>query len=63
MTREERYRILSPAEIADARAQAERALNTVGIPPELIDALRPILAPAAAALAAEDAAIEAATAA
>lgn len=52
--REERHRILSPAEIADARAQAERAVSTVGIPPELIDALRPILAPAAEALAAED---------
>ncbi len=55
MTREERHRILSPAEIADAQAQAERAVNTVGIPQELIDRLRPILAPAAAALAAEEA--------
>lgn len=55
MTREERERILSPAEIADAHAQADRALRTVGIPPELIDALRPILAPAAEALASEDA--------
>lgn len=55
MTREERHRILSPAEIADARAQAERAVTTVGIPAELIDALRPILAPAAEALAVDDA--------
>jgi hypothetical protein len=53
VTREERHRLLSPAEIADARAQAERAIRTVGIPPELIDALRPILAPAVQALAAE----------
>ncbi|SBT89416.1 hypothetical protein GA0115233_100963 [Streptomyces sp. DI166] len=62
MTREERHRILSPAEIADARAQAQRAISTVGIPPELIDVLRPILAPAAAALAAEDAAAQTAAA-
>lgn len=55
MTREERHRILSPAEIADARAQADRAIRTVGIPSELIDQLRPILAPVAEALAAEDA--------
>ncbi|MFH9011196.1 hypothetical protein ACH4C6_07450 [Streptomyces sp. NPDC017943] len=53
MTREERQRILSPAEIADARAQAERALNTVGIPQQLIESLRPILAPAAEASAQE----------
>ncbi|MFE9923303.1 hypothetical protein ACFYQA_17460 [Streptomyces sp. NPDC005774] len=51
MTREERRRILSAAELADARNQAQRALNTVGIPPELIESLRPILAPAAQALA------------
>ena len=62
MTREERHRILSPAEIADAHAQAERALSTVGIPAELIDVLRPILAPAARALAAEDAAAQPAAA-
>ena len=62
MTREERHRILSAAEIADARAQAERAISTVGIPSELIDALRPILAPAAQALAADAAAQVAAAA-
>ena len=56
MTREERHRILSPAEITDARGQAERAVSTVGIPQELIDRLRPVLAPAAQALAAEAAA-------
>jgi len=59
VTREERRRILSDAELADARAQAERAISTVGIPPALIDALRPILAPAAEALAADDAAVQA----
>jgi hypothetical protein len=53
--REERHRILSPAEVADARRQAERAISAVGIPPELIAALRPILAPAAEAVAAEEA--------
>ena len=58
MTREERHRILSSAEIADARGQAERALTTVGIPQELIDRLRPILAPAVEALAAEEAAAQ-----
>lgn len=62
MTREERRRILSDAELADARAQAARAIRTVGIPPELIDVLRPILAPAAAALAADDAPTQAAAA-
>lgn len=62
MTREERHRILSPAEIADARSQAERAISTVGIPPDLIDALRPILAPAAEALAAADVVVQAAAA-
>ncbi|MFF0598095.1 hypothetical protein [Streptomyces antibioticus] len=51
MTREERRQVLSDAELADARAQAQRALDTVGIPPELIETLRPILAPAAEALA------------
>lgn len=56
MTREERQRILSPAEIAEAHAQADRALKTVGIPPALIDELRPILAPVAEAIAAEEAA-------
>jgi hypothetical protein len=55
MTREERHRILTPAEIADARRQANRAIATVGIPAELIDQLRPILAPAAERLAAEEA--------
>lgn len=60
MTREERLRILSPAEVADARRQADRAVSTVGIPAELIAALRPILAPAAEALAAEEAATAAA---
>ncbi|MEU9349064.1 hypothetical protein AB0D74_48490 [Streptomyces sp. NPDC048278] len=59
MTREERHRILSPAEIADAHAQADRALTTVGIPAELIEELRPILAPIAAAIAAEKAAARA----
>ncbi|MDX3170072.1 hypothetical protein PV516_40640 [Streptomyces scabiei] len=54
MTREERHRILSPAEIADAQGQARRAVSTVGIPRELIDRLRPILAPAAAAIAADE---------
>lgn len=54
MTREERHRLLSPAEIADAQGQARRAVSTVGIPQELIDRLRPILAPAAAALAAAE---------
>jgi hypothetical protein len=58
VTREERHRILSPAEIADAQGQAERAVTTVGIPQELIDRLRPILAPAAEALAAEEAAAQ-----
>lgn len=56
MTREERQRVLSSAELADARGQAQRALAAVGIPSELIDALRPILAPAAEALARADAA-------
>ena len=56
MTREERRRILGAAEIADARAQAERALSTVGIPQQLIESLRPILAPAAEACALEEAA-------
>lgn len=56
MTREERHALLSPAEIADAQGQARRAVSTVGIPQELIDRLRPILAPAAAAIAAEEAA-------
>lgn len=55
MTREERERILSPAEIAEAHAQADRALSTVGIPPALINELRPILAPVAEAIAAEEA--------
>ncbi|MDX2566049.1 hypothetical protein PV413_23870 [Streptomyces scabiei] len=59
MTREERHRILSPAEIADAQGQARRAVSTVGIPPELIDQLRPILAPAAKAIAADEAAARA----
>lgn len=62
MRREERHRLLSPAEIADARSQAERAITTVGIPPELIDVLRPILAPAAEALAAETVSVQAAAA-
>ena len=53
MTREERHRILSPAEIEDAQSQARRAVSTVGIPQELIDRLRPILAPAAKAVADE----------
>lgn len=56
MTREERHRILSPAEIADAHAQADRALRTVGIPVALLDELRPILAPVAESIAAEEAA-------
>ena len=56
MTREERHRILSASEIADARGQAERAIRTVGIPAALIDELRPILAPVAEAIAAEAAA-------
>lgn len=56
MTREERRQILSAAELADARSQAQRALATVGVPIELIDSLRPILAPAAEALADADAA-------
>ncbi|WP_432198966.1 hypothetical protein [Streptomyces sp. bgisy027] len=55
MTKEERHAILTPEEIADARAQADRAIRTVGIPPELIAQLRPILAPAAERLAAEQA--------
>ncbi|WP_200302288.1 hypothetical protein [Streptomyces adelaidensis] len=59
MTREERHRILSPAEIADAQSQAQRAVTTVGIPQELIDRLRPILAPAATALATDEAAAHA----
>ncbi|MEU3254236.1 hypothetical protein [Streptomyces sp. NPDC006997] len=53
MTREERQRILSQSEVADAQAQAERALSTVGIPPELINALRPILAAAAESVTAD----------
>jgi hypothetical protein len=57
MTREERERILSPAEIAEAHAQADRAINTVGIPPQLINELRPILAPVAEAIAAEEAVV------
>ncbi|NML55304.1 hypothetical protein HHL19_16145 [Streptomyces sp. R302] len=51
MTREERHRILSTEEIADARRQARKAIDEVGIPPELIDRLRPVLAPVAEALA------------
>ena len=62
MTREERHALLSPAEIEDAQGQARRAVSTVGIPQELIDKLRPILAPAAKAIAA-DAAVSAAKAA
>ncbi|MFG2516003.1 hypothetical protein [Streptomyces sp. NPDC048584] len=50
MTREERRRILSADELADARGQAQRALDTVGISPELVESLRPILAPAAEAI-------------
>ncbi|MFM9473988.1 hypothetical protein ACKI1J_15760 [Streptomyces scabiei] len=59
MTREERHRLLSPAEIADAQSQARRAVSTVGIPQELIDRLRPILAPAARVIAAQEAATRA----
>ncbi|MEH0564687.1 hypothetical protein QBA57_39835 [Streptomyces scabiei] len=59
MTREERHRLLSPAEIADAQGQARRAVSTVGIPRELIDRLRPILAPAAKAIAADEVAARA----
>lgn len=55
MTREERHALLSPAEIEDAQGQARRAVSTVGIPQELIDRLRPILAPAAKAIAADEA--------
>lgn len=51
MTREERRRILGADVVADARTQANRALESVGIPPELVESLRPILAPAAEALA------------
>jgi hypothetical protein len=51
MTREERSRILSPAEIADARRQATQAVAEVGIPSELIERLRPVLAPVAERLA------------
>ncbi|WP_327377946.1 hypothetical protein OG393_30715 [Streptomyces sp. NBC_01216] len=43
MTREERHRILSPAEIADARKQATDAIAEVGIPDELIERIRPVL--------------------
>ncbi|MFE4658097.1 hypothetical protein ACFRFJ_15605 [Streptomyces hydrogenans] len=50
MTREERHRILSANEIADARQQARKAIDEVGIPQELIDRLRPVLAPVAQAL-------------
>ncbi|MFE3129154.1 hypothetical protein ACFXHD_37720 [Streptomyces hydrogenans] len=50
MTREERHRILSADEIADARQQACKAIDEVGIPQELIDRLRPVLAPVAQAL-------------
>ncbi|MFF7474559.1 hypothetical protein [Streptomyces sp. NPDC008092] len=53
MTEEERHAILTPEEIADARAQADRAIRTVGIPPELIAWLRPILVPAAERVEAE----------
>lgn len=56
MTREERQRLLSAAELADARGQAQRALESVGIPQQLIESLRPILAPAAEACATEEAA-------
>jgi hypothetical protein len=59
VTREERHKILSPAEIQDAQSQARRAVSTVGIPRELIDRLRPILAPAAKAIAADEAAAHA----
>jgi anti-sigma regulatory factor (Ser/Thr protein kinase) len=51
MTSEERRRILSPAEIADARRQATTAVAAVGIPSELIERLRPVLAPVAELLA------------
>ncbi|MFF8412907.1 hypothetical protein [Streptomyces omiyaensis] len=51
MTREERHRILSTDETADARRQARQAIDEVGIPQELIDRLRPVLASAAQALA------------
>lgn len=63
MTREERRRILGADALADARNQANRALESVGIPPELVESLRPILAPAAQALAEETAAADLTTAA
>ena len=56
MTREERRQLLTAAELADARSQAQRALDSVGVPSELIESLRPILAPAAEACALEEAA-------
>lgn len=55
MTREQRARILSPAEIADARRQATEAVAEVGIPRDLIERLRPVLAPVAELLAADPA--------
>jgi len=55
MTRDERHRILSPGEIADARQQATDAIAEYGIPRDLIECLRPVLAPVAEALAAADA--------
>lgn len=61
MTKEERHAILTLEEIAGARAQADRAIRTVGIPPELIARLRPFLAPAAERLAAEQVERERAT--
>ncbi|MFF8980214.1 hypothetical protein ACF08A_25805 [Streptomyces cellulosae] len=62
MTREERRRILGADALADARRQANRALESVGIPPELVESLRPILAPAAEALAEDTAAASTAAA-
>ncbi len=58
MTREERRQLLTAAELADARNQAQRALDSVGVPSELIESLRPILAPAAEACALEEAATQ-----
>ncbi|WP_137991207.1 hypothetical protein [Streptomyces vilmorinianum] len=55
MTGEQRRRILTAAELADARRQATEAVAAVGIPLDLIERLRPVLAPVAERLAAESA--------
>ncbi|WP_435600811.1 hypothetical protein [Streptomyces sp. C10-9-1] len=43
--------ILGPVALNDARAQARKAIAEVGVPTDLIETLRPVLAPMAEQLA------------